>query len=235
MAASATAQRSRQPPIAWGRPRTCGIAQTHQCACAEPRSLRDDRIPGERSSRRPRADDAYATIWIVKASPAARSLRPIRVPTRARRQPADASSAAYVARPFRGVLVSPDIGDWRHSVGPVGGARRDRVCPRAAARRPRHGCCSDACNIPGTWLARNGSELGSGALVVAVRAIRASRPLAPEQGCLCDNKSRARPRIVARVGALPLDACSGHASVAAALPQEEHSGGDQRRVVAARP
>ena len=54
----------------------------------------DDRIAGERSSRRPRAGDAFATISIVGASPAARSLRSIRASARAPCQPADAGSAA---------------------------------------------------------------------------------------------------------------------------------------------
>jgi hypothetical protein len=36
----------------------CGFAQTQQYACAEPRHPRDDRIPGERSSRWPRVGDA---------------------------------------------------------------------------------------------------------------------------------------------------------------------------------
>ncbi len=43
------------------------FAQTQQCACAEPRRPRGDRIPGERSSRRPRAGDAFATAAVVRA------------------------------------------------------------------------------------------------------------------------------------------------------------------------
>ena len=57
------------------------------------RLLRPSRLLGPRY--------AFATIWIVKASPAARSLRPIRAPARALCQPADAGSAAWVAHPFR--------------------------------------------------------------------------------------------------------------------------------------
>ena len=42
-----------------GQRPTAASAQTQRCGCAEPRHPRDDRIPEERSWRRPRAGDAF--------------------------------------------------------------------------------------------------------------------------------------------------------------------------------
>jgi hypothetical protein len=50
------------------RRRAAAPAQTQWCPCAEPRHPRDDRISRERSSRRPRAGDAFATVPTVAST-----------------------------------------------------------------------------------------------------------------------------------------------------------------------
>ena len=72
----------------------CAAWARHDCFCSQARSSRAIAKATQHASAASLADDRSATIWIVRASPAARSLRPIRAPARAPCQAADAGNAA---------------------------------------------------------------------------------------------------------------------------------------------
>ena len=118
------------------------FAQTQRCGPAEPRQPRDDRIPGERSSRRA---PSRRCLW-------RRSDGPGRGPAEATLPRQTAGRAHRVTGPASGTGPIP--------AAQSDGAPRDRVCPLPAARLPAAALLLCSLQDSIAWLAPGASSSG---------------------------------------------------------------------------